>query len=247
MEIEKKYIDHRSNPTKDEKIPTVYTINFSNGEYCHMFTKWGRVGVNAHLSKLRRNSKVGASQHNAYLNSDSLNCTIEYFDDVDDAIAHLGELHGRSDKRCLTEFSENKYRMRSRGPVKPGAYTIYIGGCRYHGSSKSLNRRVKTHISKLKSNTHENKQLQKLFNDGHVPEFKFYITVDDEAARDLEWKLVKDDIESPVLLNEVLDTRASYHHKSKPCIIDGVEYRSIHAASRATGHSRELVRKMAGH
>ncbi len=149
MEIEKIYIDHRSKQTKDKVSPTVYTISFSNGQRCHLYSKWGNKGV-------------------------------------------------------------------------------------------------KTHISKLKSSTHDNKRLQELFNNGHVPEFKFYITASHDAAKDLEWKLVKDDIENPMLLNEVLDTRSSFLHTSKQCIIDGVKYHSIHEASRITGHSRELIRKMTG-
>lgn len=243
MEIEKIYIDHRVITIDSKDTPAAVTVKFSNGEHCHIMVSKHKSGLNAYVSQLKRERSINKRIIKAYKESNKLTFIIELYDTKTAACQRFDSMVDKNNIKCLTTGHKTHYTDNLRGPAKPGAYTIYIGDYYYHGYSSRLNRRVKSHMSELLNGRHHNLKLQELYDDGHLPMFKFYITDSTQTAKELEYKLVNDNLGDQSMLNIVNDTFGSMNHPRKSCIVDGVEYSSVHEAAKLTGLSRPTIRK----
>ena len=68
-------------------------------------------------------------------------------------------------------------------PSKPGVYLIEVAGLAYVGSSFSMMKRQRAHLTKLEARKHVNRQLQRLFNLHGAKSLKF--TVIEAFTRDV--------------------------------------------------------------
>lgn len=95
----------------------------------------------------------------------------------------------------------------SPGVKEIGAYSLVhkTSGKVYHGSTDNLHRRITEHEGDLRNNTHRNANLQSIVNADPSLEMKFYPTKTIDEARQLEQKLIDDEVPEQ-RLNTALDT-----------------------------------------
>ena len=89
-----------------------------------------------------------------------------------------------------------------------GAYTIthVPSGKQYHGSTENLHRRLREHETDLRTKTHRNEGLQKLYQDSGYLYLIFYPTETRDAAYALEQSLI-DSTDLDFLLNVSYSSR----------------------------------------